>query len=630
MRDRQKRILDILNERRDWVTGKELSRILEVSDRTIRSDIGLINGKCGGLIEASVRYGYHLKEDAGELETIDKNNNPQSLEERCNFILKKLFSSKRVSLLDLQSEIFYSEFTLKNDIKQIQKLLEEYGDVSIVENGSVISLQGSEESKRLLYKNMLINETKGDFININKIAQLFPNFDLIKIRDVLDEVLDEYNYKIRSETYTMLMIHIGVIVQRMIDFNYIGDIDYQKEGIENTVEYDIAHELFNRITKFIKCEIRENETILLAKLLMGRQHNKFVNDLGMLNDAATLLGSIIIEIRHTYDIDFSNDEFFKDGLLLHIEHLLKRLKYNETISNVYLHDIKKRYPLVFEVSVFVGKIIEEFSNAPMTEDEIGFIAIHLGAAYDRLNAHHHRYHVVLIQPNNQLMTSICSQKITNRFGDRIQIDDVLRFYEENAIKRLKPDFIITTTNISHSLDIPTLMVSMFFNDKDEYSMFRLINELDHKRQVLEFDGRVRTLIKEEFFFKDLECERYEDVIEYLCDELYKENRVDKSFKKSTFEREKMAWTSLSNGYAIPHPLNYSTLKSSIAIATLKKPVKWGKYNVKLVMLLAIKKEDKDILRIFFDWFSNVCDDPLFLSKMVGANNAEELLELMKK
>lgn len=630
MRDRQKRILDILNERRDWVTGKELSRILEVSDRTIRSDIGLINGKSPGLIEASVRYGYRLKEDAGELETIDKNNSPQSLEERRNFILKKLISSKRVSLLDLQSEIFYSEFTLRNDIKQIQKLLEEYDDVSIVENGSVISLQGSEESKRLLYKNMLINETKGDFININKIAQLFPDFDLIKIRYVLDEILDEYNYKIRSEIYPMLMIHIGVIVRRMIDYNYVSDFDGDEEAIRNTVEYDIAQELFLKISKFIRCGISENETVLLAKLLMSRQHYKFMTDLGLLNDAAKLLDKIIVEIRNSYNVDFLSDEFFKDGMLLHLEHLLKRMKSAETISNVYLHDIKKRYPMVFDVSVFIGKIIEEFTNISMVEDEIGFLAIHLGAAYDRLNVHHHRYHVVLIQPNNQLMTSVCSQKITNRFGDRIQIDDVLRFYEENTIKRLKPDFIVTTTNISHSLDIPTLMVSMFFNDNDEYSIFRLINELDHKRQTLEFDSRIRTLIKEEFFFKNLECESYEDVIEFLCDELYKENRVDESFKKSTFEREKMAWTSLSNGYAIPHPLNYSTIKSSIAIATLKKPVKWGKYNVRFVMLLAIKKEDKDILRIFFNWFSNVCDDPLFLSKMVSACNVEELLELMKK
>ncbi|MEE1399485.1 MAG: PTS sugar transporter subunit IIA, partial [Bulleidia sp.] len=133
-----------------------------------------------------------------------------------------------------------------------------------------------------------------------------------------------------------------------------------------------------------------------------------------------------------------------------------------------------------------------------------------------------------------------------------------------------------------------------------------------------------------FFFKDLECESYEDVINQLCDALYGAGRVSEVFKESTFEREKMAWTSLSYGFAIPHPLKYSTIKTTVAVASLKKPVQWGNFKVKFVMLLAVKEEDKDILRIFFDWFSNVCDDPVLLSQITVAQNVNELMELMTK
>lgn len=55
MKTRQIKIVDILSERKDWVTGKELSAILEVSDRTIRSDINAINCELKDAIEASVR-----------------------------------------------------------------------------------------------------------------------------------------------------------------------------------------------------------------------------------------------------------------------------------------------------------------------------------------------------------------------------------------------------------------------------------------------------------------------------------------------------------------------------------------------------------------------------------------------
>lgn len=630
MKTRQIKIVDILSERKDWVTGKELSAILEVSDRTIRSDINAINCELHDVIEASVRYGYRLKEDASGVNQI-KNDDliPQSLEERCNFLIKRLFRYKKINIIDLQNEIYYSTFTIRNDIKHIRKMLEAYPDLSIVENGEVIYLQGSEESKRQFHKDILVHETKGDFININKIAGLFPDFDLLRVSKVLEETLNTYNYKLRAETIPMLMIHIGVGIQRMMDFNCV-DMGADDERIKGTVEYQIAHEFFTKITKFLRCEINENEIVLLARLLMGRQHNRYISDTSLLDNSVVLLNRIIAGINEVYDVDFSNDEFFKDGLLIHIQHLLKRLETNTRIQNVYLHDVKKQYPMVFDVSVFVGKIIEDYMHVTMVEDEIGFLAIHLGAAYDRLNLHQHYYHAVLIQPNNQLMTSMCADKIKHRFGDRLVIDATVRVYEENVIKRLKPDIIISTVNVKHTLDIPTVIIGMFFNEDDEYKIFRLINDLDHQRQALEFSDQMQHLLTDEFFFKDLECESYEDVINQLCDALYGAGRVSEVFKESTFEREKMAWTSLSYGFAIPHPLKYSTIKTTVAVASLKKPVQWGNFKVKFVMLLAVKEEDKDILRIFFDWFSNVCDDPVLLSQITVAQNVNELMELMTK
>lgn len=42
---RQEQLLAILSEKQDWVTGKQLSSLLNVSDRTIRSDVEAINKK---------------------------------------------------------------------------------------------------------------------------------------------------------------------------------------------------------------------------------------------------------------------------------------------------------------------------------------------------------------------------------------------------------------------------------------------------------------------------------------------------------------------------------------------------------------------------------------------------------
>ncbi len=629
MQMRQKKILEILKEKKGWITGKELSTILSVSDRTIRSDMEQLGKAYKGIIESSVRYGYRLNEAVSEESNLElRENIPQTSEERCKYIIEKLlFSTRKLNIFDLQYDIYVSEFTIKNDLKKLSEMLEKYDGVELVKTGSHIYLKGSEESKRFVYKDLLANETRGNFININKIDELFPNFDLIRVKNILEEILNKHSYRVREETFPMMMIHVGVSIQRMMNYNYVEISRYRSE-IKDTLEYQIALEFFTKVTATLSFDLNENEVVLFANLLMGRQRSPFFDKEKYLVQAEELMLKIINTVRQRYDIDFSGDVTFKDGLVLHMQNLLERMQYQTIASNVCLAEIKKTYPLVFEMSVFIGHIIEEYTGSTISEDEIGFLAIHLGAAYDRLNIRYY-YHAVLIQPNSNTLSGACSDKILERFGDRIVIDTILAYYETPVIESLCPDLIISTIPLTHKLDIPTITISMFVNTSDEYKIFKAIAELDKRHYKTEFNNFIKCLILEEYYFYNLECDTYEDVINYMCDRLYEGGRVEEHFKESTFEREKMAYTSFSYGYAIPHALNYSAILSTMSIAILKKPVTWGDYQVHLVLLLAVRDDEKELLKIFFDWFGNICDDTLLLSRIREAKSAKAFVDLIE-
>ena len=63
---RQEQLLAILSERRDWMTSRQLAGLLQVSDRTIRSDVEAINKHTDPPpIESNVRQGYRLCEEGG-------------------------------------------------------------------------------------------------------------------------------------------------------------------------------------------------------------------------------------------------------------------------------------------------------------------------------------------------------------------------------------------------------------------------------------------------------------------------------------------------------------------------------------------------------------------------------------
>ena len=309
-----------------------------------------------GIIESSVRYGYRINEDVSEESDLEQREHiPQTSEERCKYIIEKLLLNKRkLNIFDLQYDIYVSEFTIKNDMKKISEMLEKYDGVELVKTGSHIYLKGSEESKRFVYKDLLANETKGNFINLNKIDELFPNFDLIKVKNILEEILEKYSYRVREETFPMLMIHVGVSIQRMMNYNYVETNRYRCE-IRDTPEYKIAMEFFTRVTATLSFELNENEVVLFANLLIGRQRSTLFEKEDYLVQAEELMLKIVSMARQRYDIDFSADMLFKDGLVLHLQNLLERIQLGAVVSNICLPEIKKTYPMVFEMSVFVDR-----------------------------------------------------------------------------------------------------------------------------------------------------------------------------------------------------------------------------------------------------------------------------------
>ena len=51
-------------------------------------------------------------------------------------------------------------------------------------------------------KHLLTEETQGNFMNLNSIASLWSSFDLLEVKDILEDVCNKYDYKIRELTFT--------------------------------------------------------------------------------------------------------------------------------------------------------------------------------------------------------------------------------------------------------------------------------------------------------------------------------------------------------------------------------------------------------------------------------------------
>ena len=620
---RQNQIIDILNNDNNWITGKELAKLLNVSDRTIRSDIDVINKFYDCLlIKSNKRLGYQALLFKQDIET--KELIPQNSHERCVYIIRELlFKSKEINLIALQDQVFVSGYSIDNDIKKIRKMISEYPSLKLIRSKNYISLRGNEADKRKLYKQLLTEETHGNFLNLNSIADLWSNFDLLEIKDILEDVCELYNYQIREIDFPMIMIHAGVAIERIINRNYINS-KTAKHHLNNNIEYQISYEFFHRVSKTIDIELVEDEVVLFAQLLIG-SYQKDDEDENLDKLLNQIVDAVIKEVKDYFDINFSKDKDFKLGLKMHLQLLLERQQNNVTITNIYLQEIKRKYPLVFEMAIRAGEVIADICKINVKENELSFLALHLGAAYDRVNSIK-RYRAVIIIPHNQMLSNMCIDKLKLRFEERMVIVKRYGFYEETMIKQQEPDLIITTVPLKHNLNIPTVQITLFVNYEDESKVFQTLNLLDKQRYHEDFVVLVNELIRPDLFHVKKQMASSKEVIDFLCDELISKNLADERYKEDVFKRESVSATSFVNGFAVPHSIEITSKESCISIMILDKPVKWGDFEVKLVLLLAIRDTDSHLLKIFFDWLSSIVSDSNKFRQLLEVKNYQEFIQ----
>lgn len=623
LKKRQNNIIDILNDKEEWLTGKALAQMLNVSDRTIRSDIQAINREYQReMILSNKRLGYKLDEKAiSDMELVTNNIIPQTPQERCIWIIKELlFDSKELNLYDLENRVFISGYSIENDLGRIKKMIKDY-HLNLKRSKNFVKLIGEENEKRKLYRKLLTDEVQGNFTNLNILATLFSDFDFLKVSDVFTETCYEYDYQIKESLFPIVMIHAGVAIERIISGNYAENIELPDESFTETLEYQLSKEFFERVEEECRIHSVKNEIIKFAILLCSSNSQQ---DFIQKEEIREIVTAVLSKINDNFDIDFSDDEALVSGLGNHISSLIEQQKTNTSMSNVYLKEIKRKYPLVFEMAVHVGEVLSERLEKKVGENELSFIALHLGAAYDRVN-NPSKYRAVVVIPNNQMLSKVFIDRINLRFEERMTVISHYNMFDERQIVVDSPNLIISTVPLKHYLEIPTLQLSLLFNYEDESKVFQLLNQLDKVRYRERFQKMMEHLTKRKLFYRKERVRDAKEAIVYLCDKLIKKGLADENYKRDVMKRERISSTSFVQGFAVIHSIEVTTSESCIATLTLSNPVQWGNFEVRLVILLAIREEDNRLLSIFFDWLSNLVMDSQKLSALLSAKDQNEFI-----
>ncbi|EHM8325575.1 TPA: BglG family transcription antiterminator [Listeria monocytogenes] len=624
--DTQKEILAYLHKQENkWVTSNELAAFCECTTRTIRNNIYKINEVTPNLIN-STKQGYQIN-----LNIPFEFQSESDVTERKSKLLLELIknSTKGVDLFELADILYISEVTLKKDIQQLKNELKE-ADVKIVISKDRIKLIGKERAKRK-YMISLLYEEGGYRESIkSRIQEMIEFVSIDKLQNIVKEVLAQESITTNQYSMMNIVLHYAISIVRIQQGNTL--IETQKTLIrKHSKEYEISKKIAKILSEEYQIHFSEAETKQLGLLYVGLQNEQSANanhgELDQFVDKKIIdaLKIVLANVEETYLIDLQNEQLFIK-LAIHVQSLYYRSRYKVYTRNLSLLDIKTSYPVTFDIAVYISSLLQEKLAIDFNEDEISFIALHIGSFLESENRDYIRLEIgLLVDDYHDLRTNML-KKLRARFENEATIELIENEdYEENF------DIILTTNRDVALEKAGSIFIHPLLTTKD---IKKITSRIQTKKKILENNIRgqqidryiVRSLYSNQIDPSELTPAK---IREQMISKMEKQTFVTPEFKEKVEKREQMAPTSFPSGIAIPHSIKNDALQSGVSIMTLQEPIYWNDVKVKIIALVAISKKDATEFNDFFEKFVGIVSEPINTKRLSMVESFEEFIRKLK-
>ena len=548
MNTRALSIIKILLNSVEPVSSLALSQEIGCSTKTIQNEIKEVNKELKNCEIVSIRgIGYKIE---GNLDDIDIKNSDLYDYDRVEYIIKKIINisstdKDTIKLEDLADSMYVSLSTVKNDLKEVKKILNEYNLKISSKHKQGICIEASEEDiiKFIInYSNKVDNSLSiKDFLNNNIIENLFS------IKKILLDTLSYENMILTDNEFKNIVNYISIYLSR-----------------NNTNQSDFIKEYIKKYKSKKEKPISEDEQLLIRKAI-----KEFCRDLNIATS-----------------INLSHDKIFEECLFNHICNLYKRADLGINQYEITAGEIKLKYPFAFELGKIAKKTIEKNLNMEISEDEVENIALHIGGALERIDKRDEKkvYKTIIVCTYGVGTSMLIKSKLENIFKGKLEIIKVIPSYLIDYINVLDIDFVISTVEVNLE-NVNVIKVSPMLTDKE----IKLIEKYIETENVY-IDLDIQNLFSSELFFKDIKAETRSQVIDIMSKKLVEKGYIDDTMRQSYFERETIATTEIGNMVAIPHGAKGEVYENKVAIGILKEPISWEVGKVRLVIMLALDKE----------------------------------------
>lgn len=583
-------------------TSKELAAALSISTRSIKNYVNEINLLSFEKVILSSKQGYRIqKESAKQLLATQEEELPQTSEQRIFYIIKQIMlaHSSHLDIFALCDTLYVSYSTIKSDIAKMNKAFANFHIHFTCEN-DILKIHGSEKNKRKLVSYIMYEETDQQFMDAGIIMDSFSDLSIDLVSNIIRSTFQKYNYYINDFSFVNLLLHFAIIIDRLKEGNFV-DSENEDFSIESETEQALVLELCQKLEEEFQISFDKNEQFEIYMLFKTNANYSLPSSEDTLiklvgADILALTKDIVKKVNESYLIDL-NQESFVTPFSLHLKNLLLRAK-NETYTKNPMADvIKASCPTVYDIAIFISLELIHRYHVEINEDEVTFLALHIGAEIERQKTNDSKVKCVLLCPDYMNLTTTIYNKLLIDFGNQITILKTISY--EHELKDLSFDMLITTIPLKTMIHREVCMIPPF-NFETSFPLLQTAIEnfkANQKNYILK--KKFHDFFSSQLFIANPKDAHRDAVIHQLSEAMLQLEYVSADFEDTVMIREKAASTAFVN-IAIPHAMEMEALKTCIGVAVSKQGIHWEEQSVHLVLLVAINKVDKKLFHDLYE------------------------------
>lgn len=678
----KKRYFEIINlviNSNDEITVKDISNLYNITERSIRYDIDELNvffqeKNNKDIIEINnnrLKILYSENEIEDIVENIKEKEYFLSENERVNILSYEIFLSKNEFILQYFTEKYnLSKTTVRYSLKELNKIISEYGLVIDMNNNRGYKIIGSEINIRKYIINILreyiknTKEKKIEYDPLKKIIQKFYKKSRIEeSKNTINKILDYTGKTISDEAFETLQLFLFISVIRNKNGHEIEEDVENEIFLSKTMEFSKIREILEKIENIKEKDVHYFVDFFLGSYSYNLEYSYFLNWILI----ESLIDQFIKLLSDKLKVNLTEDKILRKELLNHIKPAIYRMKNKFKLTESILSEVKKQYMELFIKTKSSLKIISDFIDLSFDEDEAAFITVMIQRAIMRNNPStllKKDPNILIVCGLGYSSSRFLYENINNRF--QVNIIDIIPFNQlENYNYLKKADIIISTLDFKlDGMDVIT--VNAVMNEKD---ILKLKNYgLPEKKSKIKL-SELLSIIKKVPDETELKKQLMRNFGENIYDDMGEKSETGKSFVELLSEKsiklnvaannldeviEITGQTMIDSGLVkeeytdelknqiiqygkyilvgdktiLPHgQLLKNVRETGFSLITLKKGIDFFGSEIKIVICLASRNKDEHLRAILE--LNRYLKNPDFENELLNKENSEELTGYLK-